>query len=70
MKYLWIFMLVIPYCIWSFFSIKELKEKLKDYFKHGLYIYLSDSTEFWVILNIIALFIIGLASLAMYIGIE
>lgn len=70
MKYLWIFILAIPYCIWSFFSIKELIEELKDYFKRSLYIYLSESASYWIIFHIVALIIIGIYSFCLYFGIE
>lgn len=63
-KYLWIFTFIIPYTIWTFFSIKEIykwvhyESEFKEFWCDA-----SESTVMWVIITIGLLIMVSVASL-------
>ena len=59
-KYIWVAMLVLIYVIWGIVSIKDIIEKLRRYQSLGFAGHLEESTDVWIMVSVIFLFITSL----------
>lgn len=62
-KYLWIFTFIIPYTIWTFFSIKEIYK-----WRQAKILDVPDNTIVWFLITISLLIVLSIASFMSFLG--